>query len=450
MTAERSLLEDAVDEAGGPEAFAALLRALPAEEQQRLSFDWSMFARPSQLPPPGNWDTWLLMAGRGFGKTRVGAETVRAEVEAGRAHRVALVAPTAADGRDVMVEGPSGILAVSPPWMRPTYEPSKRRVSWPSGAIATVYSGDEPDRLRGPQHDFAWLDEIASYNAPEEAWDMLRLGLRIGAHPRAVLTTTPRPIALLRRLLDDPAVALTRGSTYANAMNLAESFLDTVRRSYEGTRLGRQELHAELLSDNPNALFRQADIDAARVKHAPELERVVVGVDPSASADASSDECGIVTAGVGECGCRGTIERHMFVLADDSAVLTPAAWAVTVRRTYDRHRADRIVAEKNMGGDMVAAVIRAHGGEHLPISLVHASRGKQIRAEPVSGLMEQRQIHLVGYFPRLEDQLTQWDPTVRRSPDRLDAFIWTATELMLEGERPTYTRPRKPILPRRI
>lgn len=446
----QTVIEQAIAEVGGADAFATMVEALPPEERLRLAYTWVLFARASQLPPPGTWRVWLQMAGRGNGKTRTGSETTRGEVEAGRAGRIALVAPTAADARDVMVEGASGILAVSPPWFRPTYEPSKRRVTWPNGAQAHLYSADEPDRLRGPQHDFAWCDELASYPQPDAVWDMLSMGLRIGERPRALVTTTPRPISLLRRLLADPTVVVTRGTTFDNAANLAPSFIADVRRVYEGTRLGRQELFAELLTDNPNALFRQADIDAARVVRAPELRRVVVAVDPSASSDADSDECGIVVAGVGDCGCRGTVERHMFVMADESAVLSPAAWAATVRRTYDRHRADRVVAEKNMGGDMVEAVLLAHGGSHLPIKLVHASRGKAVRAEPISGLMEQRKIHFVGYFAKLEDQITQWDPTVTRSPDRLDAFVWAATELVGGGGWGTITITKGPLRPRRI
>jgi phage terminase large subunit-like protein len=434
MAAERSMIEQVIDEAGGPEAFADLLAKLPVEEQRQIAHDWSLLARPSQLAPRGDWDTWLVMAGRGFGKTRVGAEFVRGEVEAARARRVALVAPTAADARDVMVEGESGILAISPPWFRPLYEPSKRRLTWPNGAQATLFSADEPDRLRGPQHDLAWCDEIATWFHGEAAWDMLSFGLRLGERPRAVVTTTPRPVEVVRRLIRSSRTVITRGSTLDNATNLAPSFLETIKRTYEGTRLGRQEIYAELLEDNPNALFRQADLDAARIQRAPELQRVIVGIDPSASSDASSDECGIVVMGAGPCACKGTLERHGFVIADHSAVLSPAGWAAAARRAYELHRADRIIAEKNMGGDMVEAVLRAHGAANLPITLVHASRGKMVRAEPVAGLIEQRKIHFVGTLSKLEDQLTQWDPTVSRSPDRLDAFVWAATELMVEPQ----------------
>lgn len=431
MTGERSPLEDAIELAGGPDGLAAVLAELAPEDQERLAYEWPLVARPSQLMPPGDWDTAVWLGGRGMGKTRLGAENTRAEVEAGRARRIALVARTAADARDVIVEGESGILRVSPPWFRPVYEPSKRRLTWPNGAIATVYSADEPDLLRGPQHDFAWCDELAAWSYAQDVWDMLQFGLRLGAKPRAIVTTTPRPIPLIRRLLADPRVAVVRGRTFDNARNLPASFLATMRRQYEGTRLGRQELDAEVLTDNPGALFRRADIEAARVAKAPELRRIVIGVDPSGSSTATSDECGIIVAGSGECACAGTPALHTFVLADDSAVMSPAQWAAAVRRAYGVHRADRVVAEKNFGGDMVAAVLRAHGGENLPVKLVTASRGKAVRAEPIAALVEQHKVHFVGSLARLEDQLCEWDPTSDRgSPDRLDAFVWAATELM--------------------
>jgi phage terminase large subunit-like protein len=449
---ERSLLEEAIEEAGGPVAFEALLTMLPPEERTCLAFDWSLLARPSQLIPPGSWRSWLVLAGRGFGKSRTGAEFIRGEVEAGRARRISLVGPTAADARDVMVEGPSGILAVSPPHWRPHFEPSKRRVTWPNGAIATLFSADEPERLRGPQSDCAWCDELAAYHDPDEVWAQLQLGLRIGENPRAIVTTTPRPIALLRRLVVDPSVHVVRGRTFDNAAQLAPGFLAAITKQYGGTRLGRQELDAELLEDNPGALWRLSQIDAARVRVAPALQRIVVAVDPAVSTNARSDETGIIVAGVGMCSCKGTPEIHAFVLEDVSGVHSPAGWAQATRSAYVRHRADRVIAEKNQGGDLVESNLRANGGDNLPLRTVHASVGKRLRAEPVASLYERGIVHHVGGFAKLEDQCTQWDPAGGESPDRVDALVYALTELMVQAiapPAPTFCRPDRPILPRR-
>jgi phage terminase large subunit-like protein len=432
--AERPKLEAAIAKAGGRAAFAALVRALPAAEQVRLSFRWDLFARPSQLPPPGAWRTWLALSGRGWGKTKTGSEWVRGEVEAGCARRIALIAPTASAARDVLIEGESGIMACSPPWARPVYEPSKRRLTWPGGAQATTYSADEPDRLRGPQFDLALCDELASYFDPTAVWDMLQMGLRIGERPRALVTTTPRPIPLIRRLMADPSVTVTRGTTFDNASNLAPGFLDAIRASYEGTRLGRQEIHAEILDDNPDALWRLTDIEGSRVKVAPVLRRICVGVDPAVTANKNSDETGIVVAGVGDCACRGRVERHAFVLDDRSGVYSPAAWARAVQVAFERWRADRVIAEVNQGGDLVEANLRANGWERVPFKKIHASKGKQLRAEPVAALYEQGKVHHVGNFARLEDQQTSWNPTQdATSPDRVDALCYVVTELLLSG-----------------
>jgi phage terminase large subunit-like protein len=447
---ERSLLEEAIAEAGGAESFAELLGKLGGDEQRRIAFDWKLFGRPSQLAPAGDWLTWLCLAGRGWGKSRVGSEFVRGEVEAGRARRVALVAPTAADARDVMVEGESGLLAISPPWFRPLYEPSKRRLTWPNGAMATLFSADEPERLRGPQHDLAWLDELAAYYSADEVLIQARLGLRLGQRPRVCITTTPRPIPILRKLMADPSVHVTRGRTVDNVANLAPGFIDAITKQYGGTRIGRQELDAEMLDDNPGALWRLAEIDAARVKQAPELKRIAVGVDPAVSHHAGSDETGIIAAGIGDCPCRGKPERHAFVLADASGVYTPAGWARAVQAVYHHHRADRVIAEVNQGGALVEANLRANGAESLPLKTVHASKGKATRAEPIAALYEQGKVHHVGSFSRLEDQMTQWNPLEdASSPDRVDALVWVLTELMIGAEVPVYTSPPHPILPRR-
>lgn len=403
-----------------------LVAALSDQDALALAYDWvGTWARPNQLPPPGAWSTWLVLAGRGYGKSRLGAEFIRAEVEAGRARRVALVGRSAADVRDVMIEGESGILACSPPWCRPLYEPSKRRLSWPSGAVATAYSADEPDQLRGPQHDLAWADELAAWSYPD-AWDQLQMGLRLGAHPRQVVTTTPRPTPIIRRLLADASTTTTRGSTYDNAANLAPSFLAEVRRRYDGTRLGRQELYAEILDDTPGALWTRDRIEASRVRVAPVLRRVVVAIDPAVSADEGSDETGIVVAGI-------DAEGHAFVLADRSGRMSPDAWARAARDARKDHQADRIVAEANQGGAMVELTIRTVD-PLAPVRLVHASRGKQARAEPVAALYEQGRVHHVGCLPQLEDQLCTWVPgQSAASPDRLDALVWALTDLVLDA-----------------
>jgi phage terminase large subunit-like protein len=409
-----------------------LAEVLSPAEARALLYDWTFWARPTQVPPQGNWRVWLLLAGRGFGKTRTGAELVRARVAACTARRLALVAPTAADARNVMVEGESGILAISPPWDRPRYEPSKRRLTWPNGAIATLYSADEPERLRGPQHDATWCDELGSWRYPE-AWDMLMLGLRLGGDPRVVVTTTPRPTKLIRALIADPTAIVTRGTTYENRTNLAPGFLEQIIRKYEGTRLGRQELEAELLDDVPGALWSRGVIEASRARAAPTLVRVVVAIDPAATSFEDADETGIIVAGKDGQG-RG------WVLADGSGRYRPAEWAKTAIAAYRAHRADRVVAEINNGGEMVEATLRVID-PNVPFRAVRASRGKFTRAEPVAALYEQGRVHHLGAFPQLEDQMCGFVPVdpddsgprpTGSSPDRVDALVWALTDLLIE------------------
>lgn len=386
-------------------------------------WSWAAWARPEQLPPEGDWSIWLIKAGRAFGKTRAGTEWVRSVARPGA--RIALIGPTAADVRDVMIEGESGILAVCDPKSRPTYEPSKRRLTWPNGAMATAYSAEEPDRLRGPQHTHAYCDEVAAW-PHVEAWDMMLMGLRLGTHPQVVATTTPKMVPLMRTIQGSPGVVITRGKTRDNAANLAPSFLSGLMARYEGTRLGRQELEGEDLDDNPDALWQREGIDACRVREAPELVRVVVAIDPAATSKDSSDETGIVVAGLGADG-RG------YVLADRSGRFKPDAWARRAVEAYHAHQADRIVAEGNQGGEMVAHVLgTVEAG--LPLRIVHATRGKVTRAEPIAALYEQGRVSHVGSLPQLEDQLCTWTPGAT-SPDRLDALVWALTELMLgKGE----------------
>jgi phage terminase large subunit-like protein len=407
------------------------LRSLSPREKMALEYRWRGWkARPNQLAPEGDWRTWLILAGRGFGKTRSGAEWVREQVEGGSARRIALVAETESEAREVMIEGESGILAISPPDFRPQYEPSKRRLSWPNGAVATAYSGDEPDQLRGPQHDAAWADELAKWKNATEAWDNLELGLRVGPHPRVVATTTPRPIKLLRQLLADPMTVVTLGSTYDNIAHLSPSFIDRVIRRYEGTRWGRQELHAELLEDVPGGLWQRERIESLRCSHPPEFRRIVVAIDPAVSASEDCDETGIVAVGVG-------IDNHGYVLADVSCRMPPHGWARRAVELYNQLRADRILAEVNNGGDLVESTLRVVE-ERIPFRAVRASHGKAVRAEPVAALYEQGRVHHVGSFDLLEDQLCLFttDGYVGSgSPDRADALVWAVTELMV-NQRP--------------
>jgi len=403
---------------------------LPDDDAQDVLDDWRVWARPSQLPPEGAWRVWLLLAGRGFGKTRSGAEWVRTQVESGAAERIALVAPTARDARLVMVEGESGLLASASDARRPVFEPSKRQLTWPNGAIATLFSADEPDRLRGPQFDAAWCDELAAWRYPQ-AWDMLMMGLRLGQNPRVVVTSTPKPVKLIRALLASPDCAVTRGGTRENADNLAPGFLDAILKQYEGTRLGRQELEAELLEDMPGALWSRDQIERARVDEAPVLRRVVVAIDPAASAGEDADETGIVVAALGQ-------DSQGYVLDDLSGRFSPHDWASRALEAYRAHRADRIVAEVNNGGAMVEATLRVldAGVSYKP---VHASRGKLARAEPVAALYEQGRIHHVGAFPALEDQMCAFTggPLAHlASPDRVDALVWALSELMLHSAEP--------------
>ena len=384
---------------------------------------WLGWRRTEQMPPHGDWRTWLILAGRGWGKTRTGAEWVIDRIEDG-AERIALIGPTAADARDVMVEGESGILAIAPRDLDANYEPSKRRITFASGAICTTFSADEPDRLRGPQHDFAWADELAAWRYPE-AWDQLQFGLRLGTDPKVIVTTTPRPTKEIRTLVAAETTAVTRGSTFDNADNLAPAFLERILAKYEGTRLGRQELYAEILDDVPGALWTRAMLEAAVTgcpKPVPDGERLVVAIDPAITSGEDSDETGIVVA--------QRTGREAVVLADLTCRLSPDGWARRAVEAYHEHKADRIVAEANQGGDMVKTVLRTVD-PNVPVKLVHATRGKRVRAEPVAALYEQGRVFHAAVFAELEDQLVTWTPDSPTSPDRLDALVWALTDLDL-------------------
>lgn len=347
----------------------------------------------------------------------------------GTHRRIAIVAETAADARDVMVEGDSGILAVHPKDFRPLYEPSKRRLTWPNGVMATLYNGTEPDQLRGPQHDAALVDELAKYNYAREMWDMLQFGLRLGDSPKQMVTTTPRPIPLLKELIKAESTIVTRGSTFDNSANLAPAFLKSIRDKYEGTRLGRQELEAEILDDLPGALWTREMFDRHRIKSAPEMQRIVVAIDPSGTGgqDDDGDSIGIVVAGKG-------IDGRGYVLSDRSCKLSPDGWGRRAVNAYREFNADRLIAERNYGGAMVEHVIKTVD-QDVSYKEVTASRGKVIRAEPVAALYEQGRVSHVGAFTEMEDQccLIGHDGYVGEgSPDRADALVWALTELMLD------------------
>lgn len=385
-------------------------------------YRWSMQAREKQKLPPGDWNTWLLKAGRGFGKTRVGVETVRIWKEDNPI--IGFIGATAADVRDIMIEGESGILAKSPPWDKPLYEPSKKKLTFKNGAVCKLFSAEEPDRLRGPQFYKLWADELAAWKYDQETWDNSQMALRLGDHPQALVTTTPRPTKLIRELIKASNTFLTQGTTYENKGNLADNWYQAIIKKYEGTRIGRQELNAELLEDVEGALWTLAMIEKNRVNKHPELKRVVVAVDPAVTANKDSDETGIITCGLG-------IDDIGYVLNDASGIFTPNTWANRSVHNYTKFNADRIVAEVNNGGDLVEVNIRTID-KNVPYKSVHASRGKIIRAEPVVALYEQGRIKHVGSFSKLEDELTTWDGSNSFSPGRLDALVWAFTDLMLK------------------
>jgi phage terminase large subunit-like protein len=413
---------------------ADILDRLDEHEAGALAHLWEFWARPEQLAPQGEWTTWLYMGGRGAGKTRAGAEWIRDRVERGLARRIALVASTAADARDVMIEGESGILAISPPSDRPNYEPSKRRLTWGNGAMATVYSAEEPNVLRGPQHDTAWCDELAKWKYLEAAWDNLQFGLRLGARPQQVITTTPRALAALKAIIARDDTITTRGTSYDNRANLSSAFITHIIKRYEGTRFGRQEIEAELLDDVAGALWTRAMLDAARLKAnepPPQMIRVVVGVDPSGTRGEDDDRAlvGIVVAGKG-------IDGLAYVLTDFSCSLSPAGWGRRVAEAAGAHKADCVVAEGNFGGAMVESVLAA-AKVGTRVKIVTASRGKSVRAEPIAALYEQNRVRHAQALPELEDQLVAFTPegyVGEGSPDRADAMIWALTELMLERD----------------
>lgn len=396
------------------------------QEALALRYDWrNIWSRPEQLEPDGEWLIWVILAGRGFGKTRTGAEWIRDGVERGEFRRIALIGRTAADVRDTMINGESGIMAVSPPWFRPRYIPSRRVLLWPNGAMATTYSAEQPDLLRGPQHDAFWMDEFAAYRNAQEVLDNLLMGLRIGKRPRGVITTTPRPRRVLIELVKQPSTITTKGKTIDNLGNLSPTFRQTVVDRYAGTTIGRQELDGELMYESPGALWKRAAIDGLRVESVADsdLVRVVVGVDPSTTSGENSAETGIVVAAEGSNG-------EYYVLTDASIFGSPAEWAKRAVSVCKAYNGDRIVAEVNNGGDLVEATIRTED-RAVPYSAVRASHGKITRAEPIAALYEQGKVHHVGTMPELEDQMCSYTGKPgETSPDRMDALVWAITELV--------------------
>lgn len=407
----------------------ALIADQRADALDYFLTDFDLFAHAHQYPPTfaqggGPWTTWLLLGGRGAGKTQAGAAWVREHALGNADARIALVGETEHDVREVMIEGVSGLIAAHPPQERPEWISSRRRLQWRNGAIAQAFSADEPDSLRGPQFSAAWCDELAKWRHAEATFDMLQFGLRLGSRPRQVITTTPRPIALLKRLLADPATAVTRAGTAANARNLAPAFLDTVLARYEGTRIGRQEIDGELIEDRADGLWTRAKIEACRVREAPPCSRIVVAVDPPASAGKNSASCGLVAAGIA-----GDL---IYVLADETvAGLSPAGWAAKAIALWRRLEADSLVVEVNQGGDMVRQVMR-EADASVPVTPVRAHRAKFLRAEPIAQFYEQGRVHHAGAFPALEDEMCDFGTdglSSGRSPDRVDALVWAITAL---------------------
>lgn len=415
------------------------LAILSAGEAEFLLHDWQLWARDDQLPPAtsqggGDWTTWLILGGRGAGKTRAGAEWVRGlalgkpPFATAPVERIALVGETLGDARAVMIDGPSGLLAIHPTGERPTYNASRRELTWPNGAVAQLFSADDPESLRGPQFGAAWADELAKWRYAQATWDMLQFCLRLGDRPRQTVTTTPRPIPLLRRLIADPSTAISRARTQDNAGNLARSFLGTIVASYQGTRLGRQELDGELIEDRPDALWQRETIERLRTREAPPLEYIAVAIDPPVTSGPRADACGIVAAGRSEDG-------RVYVLADATVQgAQPLDWALAAVSLYESLQADCIVAEVNQGGDLVAEMLR-QVAPTIPVRQVRATRGKYLRAEPVATLYRRGLVSHAGVFPELEDQMCGFGPgglTDGGSPDRLDALVWALTELLLD------------------
>ncbi|MCK0094210.1 terminase family protein [Yoonia sp. F2084L] len=412
---------------------------LTPEQLVTLPYLFDFWAMPHQIEPSGDWRTWVILGGRGAGKTRAGAEWVRKMVEGalphapGAARRVALVGETMDQAREVMVFGDSGILSICPPDRRPEWIAGRRMLVWPNGAEAQVFSAHDPDSLRGPQFDAVWADELAKWRRGDEAWDMLQFALRLGDSPRACVTTTPRKSQMLSDLLERDTTVVTHAATQANRANLADSFLKEIEGRYGGTSLGRQEMDGVMLTEVEGALWTSSDLARCQVAEVPALDRIVVAIDPPGTSHAGSDECGIIVAGVS---MKGDVhDWHAVVLEDASmAAARPTAWAEAAIVAMRRHGADRLVAEVNQGGDMVEAVLRGVDAM-VPYRSVHASKGKVARAEPIAALYEQGRVSHVRGLSELEDQMAQMTSRGfdgKGSPDRVDALVWALFDLMIE------------------
>jgi phage terminase large subunit-like protein len=417
-----------------PEQLRTLLATCDGTILGFFERDFGLLSHDHQFPPHEDgtpWTTWLMLCGRGAGKTRAGAEWVRGITQGitpfsrVEVSPIALIGETEHDAREVMIEGVSGIKSLYRDGGGPTWISSRRRLEWPNGAYAQVFSAEDPDSLRGPQFAAAWLDELAKWRHAEEAYDMLAFGLRLGERPRQVITTTPRPTALIKRLIRDPVTVVTRASTRSNAAHLAPAFLDAVTARYAGTRLGRQELAGEIIEERVDALWSRASIEQCRIAEAPPLARIVVAVDPPVSTGKRADACGIVAAGIAENGVS-------YVLADDTVSgLSPTGWAAKAIALWRKLSADALVVEVNQGGDMVRTVI-AEADRTVPVTAVRTHRGKWLRAEPVAALYEQGRVRHAGVFPALEDEMCDFGIgglSTGRSPDRLDAMVWAVTAL---------------------
>lgn len=412
------------------------IATLTDKEAETLFYDWGFWARDDQLLPNWNWFVWLLKGGRGSGKTRTGAEAVRVWKE--NYPRIAIISRTPREIREVCLEGESGILNISPHWDKPTYEPSKQRITWKNGAKAFLYSAEEPDAFRGPQWHKVWADEIASWTylekAPKDgytAWDNILFGLRLGDNPQIIATSTPRNLKTIKEIIKDKGNHITTVSSYANRANLSPKFFETVIKKYEGTRLGRQEIYGEVIDDIEGALWKMSQIDNTREsvdkldEILSKLVRIVVSIDPAVTSKPDSDETGIIVVGK-------DIYNHAYVLEDISGIYTPSVWADKAIWAYEKWQANYILAESNNGGDLVKSNIQS-ANPSVPVRLVHATRGKMLRAEPVQAMYERREVTHVGLHAKLEDQMCNWDAqTGEESPDRVDALVHGITDICIK------------------
>jgi phage terminase large subunit-like protein len=409
----------------------SILAALSEEEVIALNQDWFLSARREQFPPPHmNWFIWIILAGRGFGKTWSGANWILNEHQFGGAKESAIVAATSSDLRRNCVEGPSGLIQIAPPWFRPDHKPTQNKIVWPNGTVTHLYTSEKPERLRGPNHDRAWCDEMSYWRYVHQVWDNLMMTMRYGSDNKCVITMTPRPIRIIKDFQERRDVIFSRGSSYDNLSNLSGEFAEIIKK-YKGTHLERQEIYGEITGDVDGALWSRAIIDANRVDKVPsKMNRVVIGVDPSITGGQYADEAGIVAAGL-----VGGKEPHGYVLGDYSLRGSPEKWAKKAVWAYHHHSANLIIAERNQGGEMVGEVLK-NVDASVPVKLVHASKGKVARAEPVALLDEQHQIHHVGVFPEMEDEMASFVPgDITESPNRVDARVWALSHLMVKSKR---------------